>query len=106
MKKAAEYFEGTYDFRGFMASGSSVKDTIRTVSKVQLKKRDDGRIIFNFTGDGFLYNMVRIMVGTLIDVGLGKIKPEEITDIIKSKDRTRAGKTVPAQGLYLVEVYY
>ena len=106
MKKASEYFEGTYDFRGFMASGSSVKDTIRSVTKVQLKKRDDGRIIFNFTGEGFLYNMVRIMVGTLIDVGLGKINPEDIPDIIKSKDRTRAGKTVPAQGLYLMEVYY
>ena len=89
-----------------MASGSSVKDTIRTITKVQMKKRDDGRIIFSFTGDGFLYNMVRIIVGTLVDVGLGKIKPEEITDIIKSKDRARAGKTVPAQGLYLVEVYY
>ena len=106
MKKASEYFEGTYDFRGFMASGSSVKDTIRTITKVQMKKRDDGRIIFSFTGDGFLYNMVRIIVGTLVEVGLGKIKPEEITDIIKSKDRARAGKTVPAQGLYLVEVYY
>ena len=106
MKKASEFFEGTHDFRGFMASGSSVKDTIRTISKVQLKKREDGRIIFCFTGDGFLYNMVRIMVGTLIDVGIGKINPEEIPDIIKSKDRKRAGKTVPAQGLYLMEVYY
>jgi tRNA pseudouridine38-40 synthase len=106
MKKASEFFEGTHDFRGFMASGSSIKDTIRTISKVQLKKREDGRIIFCFTGDGFLYNMVRIMVGTLIDVGLGKINPDEIPDIIKSKDRKRAGKTVPAQGLYLMEVYY
>jgi len=106
MKKAAEHFEGTYDFRGFMASGSSVKDTIRTIEKVQVKKREDGKIIFNFTGNGFLYNMVRIMVGTLLDVGVGKIKPEEIPSIIKSKDRTKAGKTVPAQGLYLVEVYY
>ncbi len=106
IKKAAEYFEGTYDFSGFMASGSSVKDTIRTIEKVQVKKREDERIIFNFTGNGFLYNMVRIMVGTLLDVGVGKIKPEEIIDIIKQKDRSKAGKTVPAQGLYLVEVYY
>lgn len=106
MKKAAEYFEGTHDFKGFMASGSSVKDTVRTISKIQIKKRDDGRIIFNFTGDGFLYNMVRILVGTLLDVGCGKIQPEDIKDIILSKDRARAGKTVPAQGLYLVEVYY
>lgn len=106
MKKAAEYFEGTHDFKGFMASGSKVTDTVRTIKKVQLKKRDDDRIIFNFTGEGFLYNMVRIMVGTLLDVGVGKIKPEDIKDIILSKDRMRAGKTVPAQGLYLVEVYY
>ena len=106
MKKAAEYFEGTHDFSGFMASGSSVKDTIRTIEKVQIKRREDDRIIFNFTGNGFLYNMVRIMVGTLLDVGIGKIKAEEIPNIIKSKDRTKAGKTVPAQGLYLVEVYY
>lgn len=106
MKKAAEIFEGTHDFRGFMASGSSVKDTIRTISKIQIKKKDDGRIIFNFTGDGFLYNMVRILVGTLLEVGTGKIKVEDLKDIILSKDRKRAGKTVPAQGLYLVEVYY
>lgn len=106
MKKAAEYFEGTYDFKGFMSSGSSVKDTIRTISKIQIKKREDNRIIFNFTGDGFLYNMVRILVGTLLDVGIGKINPEDIPQIIKSKDRTKAGKTVPAQGLYLMEVYY
>jgi len=106
MKKAAEIFEGTHDFRGFMASGSSVKDTIRTISKIQIKKKDDGRIIFNFTGDGFLYNMVRILVGTLLDVGIGKIKLEDLREIILSKDRKKAGKTVPAQGLYLVEVYY
>lgn len=106
MKKAAEMFEGTHDFRGFMASGSAVKDTVRTISKIQIKKKDNGKIVFNFTGDGFLYNMVRILVGTLLDVGIGKVKPEEINDIISSKDRKKAGKTVPAQGLYLVEVYY
>lgn len=106
MKKASEIFEGTHDFKSFMASGSSIKDTIRTISKIQIKKRDDGRIIFNFTGDGFLYNMVRILVGTLLEVGVGKIKVEDVNSIISSKDRTKAGKTVPAQGLYLTEVYY
>ncbi len=106
MKKACEVLEGTHDFKAFMASGSSIKDTVRTVSKIQIKKREDGRIIFNFTGNGFLYNMVRILVGTLLDVGIGKINVEDIKDIIASKDRTKAGKTVPAQGLYLVEVYY
>lgn len=106
MKKAAELFEGTHDFRGFMASGSSVSDTVRTISKIQIKKREDGRIIFNFTGNGFLYNMVRILVGTLLDIGIGKIKLEDVNSIISSKDRSKAGKTVPSQGLYLVEVYY
>ncbi len=106
MKKAAEILEGTHDFKGFMASGSLVKDTIRTISKIQIKKRDDGRIIFNFTGNGFLYNMVRILVGTLLEVGTGKIKVSDLQEILLSKDRSKAGKTVPAQGLYLVEVYY
>jgi len=106
MKKASEILEGTHDFKGFMASGSSIKDTVRTISKIQMKKREDGRVIFNFTGNGFLYNMVRILVGTLLDVGTGKIAIEDLKDIIQSKDRTKAGKTVPAQGLYLVEVYY
>lgn len=106
IKKAAELFEGTHDFRGFMASGSAVKDTIRTIHKIHIKKREDGRIIFNFSGDGFLYNMVRILVGTLLEIGTGKIKLEDVENIIKSKDRSLAGKTVPAQGLYLVEVYY
>lgn len=106
VKKACEIFEGTHDFKGFMASGSAIKDTVRTIHKIQLKKRDDGRIIFNFTGDGFLYNMVRILVGTLLEVGLGKIEVEDLKNIILSKDRTKAGKTVPAQGLYLMEVYY
>lgn len=106
MKKAAQILEGTHDFKGFMASGSSIKDTVRTISKIQIKKKDDGRIIFNFTGNGFLYNMVRILVGTLLDVGIGKINVKDLEEIINSKDRTKAGKTVPAQGLYLVEVYY
>ena len=106
IKKACEIFEGTHDFKGFMATGSSVKDTIRTISKIQVKKRNDGRIVFNFIGDGFLYNMVRILVGTILDVGIGKIKIEDLRNVILSKDRSKAGKTVPAQGLYLVEVYY
>ena len=106
IKKDAEYFEGTHDFKGFMSSGSNIKDTVRTIHKLQIKKKDDGRIIINVSGDGFLYNMVRIIVGTLLDVGTGKISPEEIPGIIKSKQRDKAGKTVPAQGLYLVEVKY
>ena len=105
MKHAAKYFEGEHDFKAFRSSGTSNKNSVREIYKVEIKEANE-RIILEFTGNGFLYNMVRIMVGTLMDVGLGKIKPESIKDIIDSKERTKAGKTAPAQGLYLVEVYY
>lgn len=105
MKHAAKYFEGEHDFKTFRSSGTSNKNSVREIYKVEIKEENE-RIILEFTGNGFLYNMVRIMVGTLMDVGLGKIKPESIKDIIDSKERTKAGKTAPAQGLYLVEVYY
>ena len=105
MKKAIKFFEGEHDFKGFKASGTSSKSSIREIYKTSIKK-DGDRIIIELTGNGFLYNMVRIIVGTLVEVGLGKIKPEEIQDIINSGDRTRAGKTLPPQGLYLVKVEY
>ena len=105
MKEAIKYFEGEHDFKGFKASGTSNKDSVRTIYKATIKTEGD-RIYITLEGNGFLYNMVRIITGTLIDVGLGKIKPDEIPDIIDSKDRKRAGKTVPPHGLYLVEVYY
>lgn len=105
MKEAAKYFEGEHDFKGFKASGTSSKSSVRTIYKAEVKK-DEDKIIIELEGNGFLYNMVRIISGTLVDVGLGKIKPEDIPEIIESKDRTKAGKTLPAQGLYLVEVYY
>lgn len=105
MKEAIKYFEGEHDFKGFKASGTSSKSTLRTIYKAEIKQ-DGERIIIELTGNGFMYNMVRIIAGTIVDVGLGKIKPEEIPQIIESKDRTKAGKTLPAEGLYLVEVYY
>ena len=105
MQKAAKYFEGEHDFSGFKASGTSNKNSIRTIYKAEVYKEKE-KIIISLTGNGFLYNMVRIISGTLLDVGLGKILPEEIPDIIKSKDRQRAGKTLPAHGLYLVQVDY
>lgn len=105
MCKAVSYFPGTHDFSAFRATGSSVKTSVRTIFEAALDK--DGDIIcFTISGNGFLYNMVRIMVGTLVEVGLGKIDPDSIPDIIKGRDRKRAGKTAPAQGLYLEEVYY
>lgn len=105
MKQAAHYFLGEHDFYGFCSSGSSVKDFVRNIYKLDIKKIDD-EIHFLITGNGFLYNMVRIIVGTLIAVGSGKIKPDEIPAIIESKDRTRAGKTMPPDGLYLYNVEY
>ena len=106
MKKAAKYFEGEHDFKAFKSSGTSSKSSVRTIYKAEIKKTENNRIYIELTGNGFLYNMVRIISGTLVEVGLGKIKPEEIKTIIESKDRQKAGKTLPAHGLYLMNVNY
>ncbi len=105
MQKAVKYFEGEHDFKAFKASGTSSKSSIRTIYKAEVKKQQD-RIIIELTGNGFLYNMVRIIAGTLVEVGLEKIKPEEIPNIIESKERNKAGKTLPPYALYLVKVEY
>ncbi len=105
MKEATKYFEGEHDFKAFKSSGTSGKNSVRTIYKAIVKKEGE-RIIIELTGNGFLYNMVRIISGTLLDVGMGKIAPDEIENIIESKDRQKAGKTLPAHGLYLVEVLY
>ena len=105
MQKAAKHFEGEHDFKAFKASGTSSKSSVRTIYKAEIIEEGD-RIKIELTGNGFLYNMVRIISGTLVDVGLGKIKAEEIQSIIESEDRSKAGKTLPAHGLYLVEVKY
>lgn len=105
MKKAISYFEGEHDFSAFKASGTSSKSSVRTIYKAEIFEKGNN-IILELTGNGFLYNMVRIIAGTVVEVGLGKIKPEEILPIIESKDRQKAGKTLPPQGLYLVEVEY
>jgi len=105
MNQAAKYFLGTHDFSAFMSSNSSVKSTIRTLYHVELKK--DGDLIYvSLQGNGFLYNMVRIIVGTLVEVGTGKLTPSSIVHIIESKDRKKAGHTAPAKGLCLEKVYY
>ena len=105
MKKASKYFEGEHDFKAFKASGTSSKSSIRTIYEAEVIK-EGNRIKIELTGNGFLYNMVRIISGTLVDVGLGKIKAEEIPEIIELGERSRAGKTLPAHGLYLVDVKY
>ena len=106
MEEAIKLFEGTHDFKGFKSSGGSPKKTtVRTLNKCEIKK-DNERIIIELSGDGFLYNMVRIISGTIVDVGLGKIKLSDIEGIIESGDRKLAGRTLPPHGLYLVEVRY
>ncbi len=105
MQRAARQIEGTHDFKCFEAAGSTVKNTVRTVKEVKIEVNGEDIAVY-VTGNGFLYNMVRIIVGTLVDVGKGKIAADDVADIITSGDRTRAGKTLPAQGLCLVSVIY
>lgn len=105
MKEAGKYIIGEHDFICFMASGSQVKDTVRTVYSLDLDRNDDV-ITMTITGNGFLYNMVRIIAGTLVAVGQGKIAPEALQSIIESKDRANAGQTAPAKGLTLKEIKY
>ena len=105
MNEAVKYFIGEHDFKGFKASGTSSKSSVRTIYDAKVYKNGD-RVNIELTGNGFLYNMVRIISGTLIDVGIGKILPEEVPDIINSKERTKAGKTLPPNGLYLIKVEY
>lgn len=105
MLKAAQFLLGKHDFVSFRASGSTVKTSERTIYGVSLKRTED-LLEFEIQGDGFLYNMVRIIVGTLVQVGSGKLDVLDMPFIIEAKDRRKAGLTAPAQGLYLVEVYY
>jgi tRNA pseudouridine38-40 synthase len=106
MKKACSYFIGEHDFKSFESSGSNPRETtVRTVTDMRIERVDED-IIIQVTGNKFLYNMVRIMVGTLVEVGMGRKKPEDIKEIIQAKNRTAAGHTAPPQGLYLLEIYY
>lgn len=105
MNEAAKYFIGEHDFKAFKASGTSSKSSVRTIYDAKVYRQGD-RIYIELTGNGFLYNMVRIISGTLVEVGMGKIQPGEIEKIIQSGDRENAGKTLPPQGLYLVKVEY
>ena len=106
MQKAIKFFEGEHDFKAFKSSGTSSKSSVRTIYKAEVKQMSNDKIWIELTGNGFLYNMVRIIAGTLVEVGLGKIKAEEINDIMESKRRENAGKTLPPQVLYLVNVEY
>ena len=105
MKEAVKYFEGEHDFKAFKSSGTSSKNSVRTIYKAEVYKEND-KIYIELTGNGFLYNMVRIIAGTLVEVGLGKLEPKDIIQIIKEGKREKAGKTLPPNGLYLLKVMY
>jgi tRNA pseudouridine38-40 synthase len=105
MEKAARMLEGTHDFRSFMATGTRMENTVRTIYDSSLQRQGD-LLIYEVEGNGFLYNMVRIIVGTLLEIGMGKYPPEHMEKVISACDRAAAGPTAPAQGLMLVQVEY
>ena len=105
MQEAIKYFLGTHDFRAFVTDNKEKENCIRTITKAEIETNNE-KIKITFTGNGFLRYQVRNMVGILIKVGEEKISPEIVEKIIESKDRTKAGKTAPPEGLYLVDVKY
>lgn len=105
MKRAAEYLMGVHDFRSFTSDKRKEKDTIRNLKKIEILE-ENSYLKMYFTGEGFLYHMVRILAGTLIEIGIGKKKVEEIPEIFRAKNRFRAGFMAPAHGLALVKVIY
>ncbi len=105
MREAAANLLGTHDFASFMAQGSPVATTVRTLQDFRIER--DGELLkFYVTADGFLYNMVRILVGTMVEVAAGRIAPEDMGQILEAKDRVGAGMTAPPEGLYLNRVFY
>ncbi len=105
MRAAAKLLTGRHDFAAFAAAGSSVKETVRNLTRLEIKEEGDG-LTLEFRADGFLYRMVRNLVGTLLEVGKGNLSVKEVEAILRSRDRTRAAPTAPAYGLYLVKVVY
>ena len=105
MREAISYLIGTHDFTSFCSAKTEVIDKVRTIQEMDFNETD-GFMVFRFVGEGFLYNMVRILVGTLLEVGSGKIAAQDIIGILDKKDRSFAGKTAPGHGLYLWKVFY
>ena len=106
MRRAAALLEGKHDFAAFCASGAQTRTTVRTVKSVEITGQPGAMIYFTVTGEGFLYNMVRIIAGTLLSVGNGRMEPEQVSRALLSGRRTDAGFTAEPQGLTLMEVYY
>lgn len=105
MNQAAAYLVGEHDFKSFCSAGAQVQTTVRTIYAVNVTKEDD-MVHIRITGNGFLYNMVRIIAGTLMQVGTGLMEPERVKEILEARDRSKAGPTAVAKGLTLVEIRY
>ena len=105
MQRAADFFVGEHDFKSFCSVNTVAETTVRTIYELQVEKQDE-MITIRVTGSGFLYNMVRIIAGTLMEIGRGNLEPEEIPAILAALDRTKAGPTAPACGLTLVKYHY
>lgn len=105
MHAAAQYFVGRHDFAAFQSVGGGVVDTVRTVQFARVARTGED-ITFHVCADGYLYNMVRIMTGTLVEAGAGRMPPERTREILQGKNRAAAGDTAPAQGLFLYRVHY
>ncbi len=106
MKRAAAYLVGTHDFKSFCSIHTAVEDTVRTILSCEVEKSLQDIITIRVTGTGFLYNMVRIIAGTIIQVGIGEKEPEDILEILEKKDRSAAGPTAPAHGLTMIGIVY
>lgn len=105
MRRASQHFVGTHDFASFCADCTNISDTVRTIYSIEIENRGKSLILL-VKGNGFLYNMIRIITGTLLDVSEGRIEPDDIPVIISARDRLKAGRTAPAHGLYLNRVFY
>ena len=105
MRKAAELLVGEHDFKSFCSNKKMKKSTVRRLDSIEIKE-DGTKIVLEYTGNGFLYNMVRILTGTLLEVGMGKRKPEQMTEILLAENREAAGMTAPPEGLFLMSVEY
>ena len=105
MQRAAELLTGEHDFKSFCATAAVVETTVRTIYELRVSREDDV-IAIRVTGSGFLYNMVRIIAGTLIEVGAGKRSPESMREILEARDRAAAGPTAPAHGLTMIGIAY
>ncbi|MDF2673694.1 MAG: tRNA pseudouridine synthase, partial [Clostridiales bacterium] len=107
MKSAAAYLIGEHDFTSFHSTRSQKKSSLRTIYSISIKTRTKGQLVeITCHGNGFLHNMVRIIAGTLIEVGTGRMTPEYVKEILENKDRTLAGPTAPSKGLFLQEIEY